>query len=131
MWRLWAVIGICALAGCGAKHVDPPDPNCTDPAVIQRVASGGTGPAISECVRRATRDSDLQDVGFAVSRAADHLGEGPDAHALGFLIGAVRRGTGASGVQAELVHRVESVARRMSGEDAAIEQGIKDGEARG
>jgi hypothetical protein len=124
-------MGIVALAGCGAEHHAPPDPRCADPAVIERVAGGGDGPRISECVRRATRDSDLQDVGFAVSRAADHLGAGTDARSLGFLIGAVRRGTGASGVQAELVNRVESVARRMPGESAAVEQGIADGEARG
>jgi hypothetical protein len=130
MRRLWA-IGIVAVAGCGARHVAPPDPRCTDPAVIERVATGGAGPRISECVRRSTRDSDLQDVGFAVSRAADHLGEGSDPGALGFLIGAVRRGTGSSGVQAELVHRVESVARRMAGRSAAVEHGIAAGEARG
>lgn len=130
MRRLWA-IAIVALTGCGAGHADPPDPRCTNPAAIERVAGGGAGPRISDCVRRATRDSDLQDVGFAVSRAADHLGAGADPHALGFLIGAVRRGTGTSGVQAELVNRVEAVARRMAGRTAAVEQGISDGEARG
>jgi len=70
-------------------------------------------------------------VGFAISRAADHLGAGGDPHALGFLIGAVRRGTGTSGVQAELVNRVEGVARRMAGRLAAVERGISDGEERG
>jgi hypothetical protein len=127
---LWA-IGIVVFAGCGAAHLAPPDPRCSDPAVIQRVAAGGAGPAISDCVHRSTSGSDLQDVGFAVSRAADHLGEGADGHALGFLIGAVRRGTGTSGVQAELVNRVEAVARRTSARDGAIQQGIADGEAHG
>jgi hypothetical protein len=130
MRRLLA-IGIIAMTGCGAQHAAPPDPRCTDTAAIERVAGGGPGPRISDCVHRATRDSDLQDVGFAVSRAADHLGEGADPHALGFLIGAVRRGTGTSGVQAELVHRVEAVARRMSDSTADVERGIADGEARG
>jgi len=132
MRRLWAIgVGVVAAAGCGAEHVDPPDPRCTSPAAIERVAGGGDGPRISDCVHRAIKDSDLQDVGFAVSRAADHLGAGSDAHALGFLIGAVRRGTGASGVQAELVNRVESVARRMPGSAAAVQRGIADGEAGG
>jgi hypothetical protein len=130
MRRLWA-IGIVAMAGCGAEHLDPPDPRCTSPAAIERVAGGGSGPRISECVRRATGDSELQNVGFAISRAADHLGAGHDPHALGFLIGAVRRGRGTSGVQAELVNRVEGVARRMAGHSAAVEQGISEGEARG
>ena len=130
MRRMWA-IAIVAVAGCGAEHLDPPDPRCTNPTAIERVAGGGPGPRISECVRRATKDSDLQDVGFSISRAADHLGAGTDARALGFLIGAVRRGTGTSGVQAELVNRVEGVARRMAGSSAAIERGISDGEARG
>jgi hypothetical protein len=130
MRRLWA-IAIVTLAGCGAEHHDPPDPRCTSPATIERVAGGAGGPLISECVRRATKDSELQDVGFAISRAADQLGSGGDPHALGFLIGAVRRGTGSSGVQAELVNRVEGVARRMAGSTAAVERGIADGEAHG
>lgn len=124
-------IGVVALAGCGAQHLDPPDPRCTDPAQIERVAGGDGGPRISDCVHRATNDTDLQEVGFAISRAADHLGDRSDAHALGFLIGAVRRGAGASGVQAELVNRVEAVARRVAGSSAAIERGLADGEARG
>jgi hypothetical protein len=130
MRRLW-VVGIVALAGCGAPHVGAPDPGCTDPAAIERVAAGGSGPAISECVRRSTKDSDLQDVGSAVSIAADHIGAGSDGRALGFLIGAVRRGAGASGVQAELVHRVEAVARRMHAQADAIQRGIGEGESRG
>ena len=130
MRRLWT-IGVVTLTGCGAQHAAAPDARCTSPSAIEQVAGGGGGPRISDCVRHATRDSDLQNVGFAVSRAADHLGEGSDAHALGFLIGAVRRGTGTSGVQAELVHCVEAVTRRMAGRSAAIEQGVADGEARG
>jgi hypothetical protein len=131
MRRLWPIGIVVAVTGCGAEHVGPPDPRCTNPAAIEQVAGGGRGPRISDCVRRAIKDSDLQNVGFAVSRAADDLGAGSDAHALGFLIGAVRRGTGASGVQAELVNRVEAVARHMAGRSAAVEQGIADGEARG
>jgi hypothetical protein len=119
------------LGGCGAQHLDPPDPRCTEPAQIERVAGGGAGPRISDCVHRATNDTDLQEVGFAISRAADHLGDRADAHSLGFLIGAVRRGVGMSGVQAELVNRVEAVARRVPASTATIEQGVADGEARG
>jgi hypothetical protein len=130
MRRLCA-IGILVMAGCGAEHLDAPDPRCTDPAQIERAAGGAAGPRISACVHRATNDTDLQEVGFAVSRAADHLGDRRDGHSLGFLIGAVRRGTGTSGVQAELVNRVEAVARRVPGARAAIDRGISDGEARG
>ena len=125
------MIAMLALAGCGATHTDPPDPRCTEPAQIERAAGGGSGPQISQCVKRAMNDTDLQEVGFAVSRAADHLGDRADAHALGFLIGAVRRGTGKSGVQAELVNRVEAVARRVPGSTAAMQQGVADGEANG
>ena len=129
--RRLCVIGLAALGGCGAQHIDPPDPRCTEPAQIERVAGGGAGPRISDCVHRAMNDTDLQEVGFAISRAADHLGDQADAHSLGFLIGAVRRGVGTSGVQAELVNRVEAVARRVPGSSATIEQGVADGEARG
>ena len=124
-------MGIAVLAGCGARHVDPPDPRCTDPAQIERVAGGGDGPRISDCVHRATNDTDLQEVGFAISRAADHLGDRDRARALGFLIGAVRRGTGTSGVQAELVNRVEAVARRVPAATGEMDRGIAEGEARG
>ena len=121
-----------ALAGCGATHHDPPDPRCTRPATIMRVAGGGSGPLISVCVRRATNDVDLQDVGSAISSAADVLAARHQPRALGFLIGATRRGTGTSGVQAELVNRVEAVARRMkSADDSTVRQGIADGEAHG
>ena len=75
------------------------------------------GPQISELRAAAPpTTADLQDVGFAVSRAADHLGGGaPTPHALGLpdRRRAARHGT--SGVQAELVNRVEAVARRMTG----------------
>jgi hypothetical protein len=125
------MVGIAALAGCGAKHEAPPDARCTDPAVIVRVAGGGAGPRISDCVHRSNSATELQDVGFAITRAADRLGDGSDGHRLGFLIGAVRRGTGTSGVQAELVKRVEGVARRMPGQGAAIKKGIAAGEERG
>jgi len=130
MRRLCAM-AMLAVAGCGAQHLDPPDPRCTEPAQIEKAAAGGGSVQISECVKRATHDTDLQDVGFAVSRAADHLGDRADARSLGFLIGAVQRGSGTSGVQAELVNRVEAVARRVPGASAVIEQGISDGRARG
>jgi hypothetical protein len=121
-----------ALAGCGATHHDPPDPRCTQPATIVRLAGGGSGPLISDCVRRATNDVDLQDVGSAISSAADVLAARHQPRAVGFLIGATRRGTGTSGVQAELVNRVEAVARRMkSADDGSVRQGIADGEAHG
>jgi len=132
MRRLWGIAVVAGLAGCGAKHHDPPDPRCTQPATIVRVARGGSGPLISDCVRRATNDVDLQDVGSAVSSAADVLAARRQPRPLGFLIGATRRGTGTSGVQAELVNRVEAVARQMAGaDDAAMRQGIADGEAHG
>ena len=132
MRRPLGIALLAALAGCGATHHDPPDPRCTQPAAIVRVAGGGSGPRISDCVRRATNDVDLQDVGSAVSSAADVLAARHQAHALGFVIGATRRGTGTSGVQAELVNRVEAVARRMgAADDGALRQGIADGEARG
>jgi hypothetical protein len=131
--RSWGTaLIVAAFAGCGSTHHHPPDPRCSEPAAIVRVAGGGAGPRISECVRRATNDVDLQDVGAAVSGAADALAARNDGRALGFVIGATRRGTGTSGVQAELVNRVEAVARRMpQTESTAIRQGIAAGEAHG
>jgi hypothetical protein len=134
MRRPLGIALVAALAGCGTTHHDAPDPRCTQAATIVRVAGGGGGGGllISDCVRLATNDVDLQDVGSAVSSAADVLAARHQARALGFVIGATRRGTGTSGVQAELVNRVEAVARRMgAADDPALRQGIADGEARG
>ena len=132
MRRSWGIALVATLAGCGATHHDAPDPRCTQPATVVRVARGGSGPLISECVRRATDDVDLQDVGSAISSAADVLAARHQPRELGFLIGATRRGTGTSGVQAELVNRVEAVARQtQAADEAAMRAGIADGEAHG
>jgi hypothetical protein len=129
--RRLLTVGIVLLAGCGPKHEGPPDARCADPDVIVRVAGGGAGPRISDCVHRSTSETELQNVGVAVTGAADRLAGGSNGRALGFLIGAVRRGTGTSGVQAELVNRVDGAARRLQGQDGAVQQGIADGEANG
>ena len=98
------------------------------------------GTKLSECVARAQTDSDLQNVGAILTRAAERLERRArtDARAaleLGYLAGATRRGAGDNiGVQEELARRV---GRSTSlGDDAppevvaALEEGMRAG-ARG
>jgi hypothetical protein len=127
----WCFALVAGLVGCGAKDPPPVDDGCRSPGAIVR-ATGGGGLSIAGCVEGATKDADLQEVGAAVTQAADRLGDDGQARRLGFLIGAVERGAGSSGVQAELVNRVEIVARRLpAGDQRTLRAGIAEGRAGG
>jgi hypothetical protein len=105
------------------------------------------GTPLSHCVRDARSDADLQNVGLAMSAAADHLserataGDTAAAMGLGYLAGAARRGgKKTNGVGLELVRRVELRAGRLVGDGAArgtvavraaIRRGLAAGERSG
>lgn len=142
------------LAACGDGH-DPLAASCTEgPDAIEqslRAAPGAVslpgGSLLSECVRNARSDADLQNVGISLSGAADRLfkqasgGDARAALALGYLAGAARRGgKRTNGVGLELARRVELRAGRLSGSGpsrgapavrAAVHRGVAAGEARG
>jgi hypothetical protein len=140
-----------AIAGCGSS--DPPriDEAClSSPDRIERALARAPAPVtlasgtrLSDCVSRARSDADLQTTGLVLTRAADHLagraqrGDAQAAVALGYLVGAARRGAArTNGIHAELAHRVESAARVLAagGEDAvegALERGVRAGQATG
>ena len=141
---------LIALAGCGGAAGEPLDPACTQsPAAIERALQRAPRPVtlaggarLSECVARARSDSDLQNAGVTLTRAADHLaarakrGDARAAVALGYLVGAARRGAARSaGIHAELQRRVERSAAYL--EDGgpvvvdALRRGIRAGEATG
>jgi hypothetical protein len=155
--RLRVVLTAAALAtaaaGCGTKH-DPLSPAClAAPATIERALQAAPGAvrltdgtALSGCVAHARSDGDMQTAGIVLTRAADHLaqqaaarGDRAAATRLGYLIGALRRGSVAGetrgiGIHAELVRRVEQAAGELEGHprlSAALRGGIAAGEATG
>jgi hypothetical protein len=146
--RLCLVIGL-AFAGCGGQQ-NPLAAGCTDePETLVRALARAPGAVVlsdgsrlSDCVRNARTDGELQNVGIAMSRAADRLfdrAEGGDARsavALGYLTGAARRGGDrTNGVGIELVRRVElragSLARGDAVIAASVQRGLRAGQAGG
>jgi hypothetical protein len=143
-----AALGALLAAGCGGTDTPPVATSCTDPpATITRAldAAPGTvtlpdGARLSECIRNARSEAQLQNVGIAFSNAAEDLeaqaaGDPRTALELGYLVGATRSGarTG-SGVQDELVRRIERSAALAGASPAvvdALNEGIAAGEARG
>ena len=141
------VLAALALTGCSRSDGPAPSPECTvgprEVAGALRAAPGdvrlGDGTAISDCVRRARSDADLQTIGLVLTRVAEDLEDRARstpraALELGYLIGAARRGAPSdSALQAELVHRLErSAAIRMSpAAERALAEGIRAGEQRG
>lgn len=92
------------------------------------------GTRLSECVRRARSDSELQTLGFALTQLADRLsdraaGEPVSAVRLGYLIGAARVGAAKTeGVAAELARRLEHTAAQLDGAGlAAVRRGVRAG----
>ena len=140
---------LLAAAGCGAEK-PAPDTACTaSPEAIERAlqrAPGpvtlGTGTRLSDCVSRARTDAELQNAGVVLSGAADHLairakrGDARAGLALGYLVGAARRGAArTTGIQAQLARRMERAAAFVDeggpAVAAALQQGLRAGQATG
>lgn len=139
--RAAIAIGLAALAaGCGQSRPRPLPPACTDgpDQVLQALRHAPDGVALtggtklSDCVRRAFDDAELQQLGYAFTPAADRLAARatPDAaFQLGYLLGAVRRGAGkTNGVHVELVRRLEST---VTFDDPALVAAARRGAAAG
>jgi hypothetical protein len=142
---------LAASAGCVSRDRPPPAAACTGGpdtvAAALRTAPRRVvledGSTLSQCVERATSDADLQTIGAAMSRAADRLrlrmrtGDHGAPVALGYLVGAMRKGGGrTNGVLLELVRRVEATAGQGLDEvdaagRAAFTRGLRAGEASG
>jgi hypothetical protein len=92
----------------------------------------GDGTRLSECVSRAVEGSDLQNVGAVLTRAGSELAlraerDPAAATRLGFLVGAVERGSSSTaGFQAELENRMRSFVT-----DPAIRGAERTGMRRG
>jgi hypothetical protein len=140
---------VLAAGGCGAE--DPPlAAACTEsPEAIEHAldrAPGavtvGGGTRLSDCVSRARSGAELQNAGLVLTGAADHLavrarrGDERAAVALGYLVGAARRGAARTpGLQAQLARRMEAAAAFVDeggpAVAAAIQRGMRAGRATG
>jgi hypothetical protein len=131
------------LAGCGGALPSLP-PACSDgPRFVLRALRAAPGAVrladgtrLSECVTRAYRDADVQQLGFTLTPVADQLARAArpaDALALGYLLGAVERGASqTNGVHVELVRRLRgTVAFTDPVLIAAVRRGERAGRARG
>lgn len=148
--RALSLVAAAALlaAGCGGEADAPVSTLCTEgPGPIAqalRAAPGearlGDGTPLSACIDGATTDAELQNVGVAMTNAAEDLElraptDERAALELGYLVGAARRGAGsANAIQAELVRRLERSANldgATSSSKRAVQEGLAAGEQRG
>jgi hypothetical protein len=135
-----AVAATVAVAGCGAGDDDPALPlSCTESeTAIVRALGAAPGPValsdgttLADCVADARTDADLQSLGVVLTGAAERLVDSGDALAVGYMVGAARRGAEhTGGVASELVRRLESTGRRAA-DQAAMVRGERAGEAGG
>jgi hypothetical protein len=127
------------LGACGAGDDTPLPTTCTDRAEVEEALGAAPGPValadgtrLSECVQRATTPADLQNLGGTLTAIAEELEDDPAAaERLGYLIGAVRRGSAeGSGIGAELAHRLERSGSQATDADALL-RGLRAGEESG
>jgi hypothetical protein len=128
-----------AAAGCarddGEGELPPP---CESDAAAFADALGAApspvrvdGVPLSDCLARNASAGDVQAVGATFLETAQQLGEKRDAVALGYLVGALRRGAMESqGIHLELVRRVEQEAQPFAG-SAGFERGLRAGRTSG
>jgi predicted small lipoprotein YifL len=143
--RAALAIGLAVLlAGCGQSKPDPLPPACSNgPDEIVRALRDAPdhvalsdGTSLSDCVRQAFDDAEVQLLGYSFTPAADTLAGRATADAafqLGYLLGAVRKGAGeTNGVHLELVRRIEgTITFDDPGLLAAARRGAAEGERRG
>lgn len=107
-------------AGCGPREVAAPLECYDDPRAITAALDRAPRPVqlpggtrLSECVRLARSDADIQSLGAAFTAVADDLARGLPASddaalRLGYLVGATKRGAArTNGIHLELVRRLD------------------------
>ena len=144
----WLVAAAALAGGCGSEEEPLPfvckNGSSEGVATALREAPDAVvldgGVRISQCIRVARSDADLQNVGAVLTGAAEHLEERAvtdetAALQLGYLVGAARRGASReNGIQAELVRRLERSAAldgATPGAKAALTRGLAAGEGTG
>ena len=132
------------VSACRSQAPDLPSA-CTDGAAVARALSHAPGPVliggatkISTCVNRARSDGQLQTVGAVYTRLGDDLArrvrsDERAAMQLGFLVGAVRRGSSTTnGTHEELARRIEQTTGLDGpGDSSAYAQGLTEGRRAG
>jgi hypothetical protein len=145
-----AALALLAAPGCGAADRPPLDPACTSsPQAIERALDRAPAPVmvrpgmrLSDCVAAARSDAELQNAGIVLTGVAEHLaarakdGDARAGLALGYLVGAARRGAArTTGIQSQLARRMESAAAFVDDGGpavaAALERGLRAGRATG
>jgi hypothetical protein len=135
-----AIAAVAVLpAGCGESTRPPPAACVQRPEAIATALGGAPGRVrladgtpLSECVRRARADADLQSVGSVLTAVGDALrtrahSDAGAAVRLGYLVGATELGgrhTG--GIHAELIRRLEQDAA-LPGATAAVVTALQRG----
>ncbi|CAN5248589.1 hypothetical protein BH20ACT16_BH20ACT16_05780 [soil metagenome] len=144
--RTLLVLGVLLLAGCSQERAAIPDACFGTPASLMATLREDPpialddGTRLSACVSAARTVGELQSLGLLYQRVADVLSSraraDPDtAFALGYLAGAVARGSAASSgsIAAQLARRIDQLAA-LDGADAtaaaALARGRREG-ARG
>jgi hypothetical protein len=147
MHRLALLLAALMMA-CGSQGDAAVSTACTEgPQAVAAALRGapgdvalGDGTTISACVEAATSDAELQEVGAALTQAAEELearaaSDPRAALELGYLIGAARRGAPSdAAIQAELIHRLErsGALDGPTGEARReLARGLEAGEAHG
>jgi hypothetical protein len=145
------VLLLClGLAACGAQERSLSGACTIDARTIERALTAAPravrladGTPLSDCVRNATTDAELQTAGLILTTAAEDLarraarGDVVAALRLGYLTGAVRRGAArTAGVGAELQRRVERSGAYVAEDGgaeagAALQKGLSAGRATG
>jgi hypothetical protein len=107
--RLALLLAVLA-AGCAREQEASLPGYCTSAAALR------SPPApLSDCFAKDSSPGDVQAVGAAFLDAARGLVKERDARALGYLVGAARRGAQESqGIHFEIVRRLEQEARPLS-----------------
>ena len=149
MVRVLALLAAVSLAACGASTPTLDEACMGSAGAIERALARAprpvtlpSGTRLSQCVSNARSDSDLQNAGTVLTRAADHLsaearaGDADAALRLGYLVGAARRGARrTAGIHAELQRHIERAAAVLDDAGArvagALAQGQRAGEATG
>lgn len=134
-------LSVLVLAGGGCSRDDGeaelPSACASEPAVFADALRSAPDPvrvdgvAISECLAKDASVGDVQLVGSALVETAEGLGRGRRAVALGYLVGAVRRGAERSqGIHLELVRRIEQETASVR-DYPGFERGLRAGRSSG
>lgn len=142
--RVAAVTLALLAAGCQDDGAPAIPFGCTDdaPEIVRALDAApeavrlSDGTSISTCLKDADSEADLQNVGVALSTAAEELeaatldGDADAGLKLGYLVGAAQAGAKRNiGLSAELLRRLErSIGYDAEPDvDAAIERGLEAG----